>query len=283
MLETLLNFGTSILTGGTTGLLGTAVSGAIDFFQARQRHAQEMDLRRLDIELARAEAEGAMAHAAIEAEAARERAEWKALEASYRAASRRWSRAGESWAMQLVDVVRGLTRPALTWSLFTLVGRSISCSAPRSSRASRSDPASSRSCSISSPPRCCSDSAPARSRSGAVSAVVVACVSLFVRVRRLESAGVVTRKSLGDLEKRDPGVSALVTRMETVEHGLVKLSATLEALPDSREFAALGRSVTAVQGEIAALRATVDGMDKMIAGLDKQLNQINAHLLAGGG
>ena len=122
MLETLLNLGTSILTGGATGLLGTAISGAIDFFQSRQRHAQEMDLRRLDIELAHAEAEGAMAHAAIEAEAARERAEWEALEASYREASRRWSRPGDGWAMQLVDVVRGLTRPALTWSLFALVG-----------------------------------------------------------------------------------------------------------------------------------------------------------------
>ena len=117
---------------------------------------------------------------------------------------------------------------------------------------------------------------------GVVSAIVAAGVGLFVRVRRLESAGAVTRKSVGDLETRDTGVSALGTRMETVERGLVKLSAVLEALPDAREFAALGRSVTALQGEIAALRATLDGMDKMIGGLDKQLNQINAHLLTGG-
>ena len=116
---------------------------------------------------------------------------------------------------------------------------------------------------------------------GVVGAIVGACVGLFVRVRRLESAGAVASKSLGDLEKRDTGVGALGARMETVERGLVKLSAALEPLPDAREFAALGRSVTAVQGEIAALRATLDGMDKMIAGLDKQLDQINAHLLAG--
>ena len=122
MLETLLNLGASVLTGGATGLLGTALSGVLDFFQARQRHGQEMDLRRLDIELAKVEAEGAAAHAAIEADASRERAEWEALEASYREASRRWSRPGEGWAMQLVDVVRGLTRPLLTWSFFALVG-----------------------------------------------------------------------------------------------------------------------------------------------------------------
>ena len=122
MLETLLNLGASVLTGGATGLLGTALSAVVDFFQSRQQHAQELDLRRLDIELAKAEAEGAAAHAAIEAQASRERAEWEALEASYREASRRWSRPGDGRLMQLVDAVRGLTRPALTWSLFGLVG-----------------------------------------------------------------------------------------------------------------------------------------------------------------
>ena len=122
MLETLFNLGVSVLTGGATGLLGTALSAVVDFFQSRQRHAQELDLRRLDIELAKAEAEGAAAHAAIEAQATREKAEWEAMEASYREAARRWSRPGEGWAMQLVDVVRGLTRPALTWSLFAPVG-----------------------------------------------------------------------------------------------------------------------------------------------------------------
>lgn len=122
MLETLLNLGTSILTGGATGLLGTAVSGVIDFFQARQRHAQEMDLRRLDIELAQAEADSAERVAAIEAESTRDRAELEAMEASYREASSRMSRPGDGWAMQLVDVVRGLTRPTLTWGLVALVG-----------------------------------------------------------------------------------------------------------------------------------------------------------------
>ena len=122
MLETLFNLGASVLTGGATGLLGTALSAVVDYFQSRQRHAQELDLRRLDIELAKAEAEGAAAQAAIEARAQRERAEWEALEASYREAGRRWSRPGEGMLMQVVDAVRGLTRPALTWSLFALVG-----------------------------------------------------------------------------------------------------------------------------------------------------------------
>ena len=122
MLDSLLSIGTSILSGGATGLLGTAVSGVIDYFQGRQRHAQELDLRRLDIELAQAEASGAERVAAIEAEGERDVAEWEAMAASYREAGKRWSRPGDGVLIQLVDFVRGMTRPVLTWGLVGLVG-----------------------------------------------------------------------------------------------------------------------------------------------------------------
>ena len=122
MLETLLGFGVSILTGGATGLLGTALSAVVDFFQARQRHTNEVALRRLDIELAKAEADGAARAAAIEAESESEQAEWRALEESYREAGRRMSRPGDGWPIQLVDFVRGMTRPVLTWCLLGLTG-----------------------------------------------------------------------------------------------------------------------------------------------------------------
>ena len=111
---------------------------------------------------------------------------------------------------------------------------------------------------------------------GVVSAIVAACVGLFVRVRRLESASAVISKSLGDLETRDTGVGSLGARMETVERGLVKRSTALESLPDAREFAALGRSVTAVQGEIAALprdprrRGQDDGRPRQAARPDQR-------------
>ena len=117
MLDLLL----SVLTGGATGLLGTLITGALDFFQRRQDHAQEMELRRLDMELARIEGESAGHVAAIEAEGRADEAAWSALEKSYREASRRWSRPGEGWLMQLVDFVRGMTRPMLTWCLVGLV------------------------------------------------------------------------------------------------------------------------------------------------------------------
>ena len=122
MFDSLIDLGASILTGGATGLLGTLISGGIDFFQARQHHAQEMDLRRLDIELANAEAGAAERVAAIEAEGKRDEAEWEALAASYREASARMSRPGDGFLMRFVDFVRGMTRPLLTWCLLGLTG-----------------------------------------------------------------------------------------------------------------------------------------------------------------
>ena len=118
MLDTIM----SVLTGGATGLLGTVVSGAIDFFQSRAEHKREMDLRRLDIELAQTEAGAAEKVAAIEAEGARDAAALEAMEASYREASSRMSRPGDGFLMKLVDFVRGMTRPVLTWGLVALVG-----------------------------------------------------------------------------------------------------------------------------------------------------------------
>lgn len=111
----------AILTGGATGLLGTAVSFFTDWLGARQRHEQEVALRRLDMELARIEASGAERAAAIAAEAERESAAWSALEASHESAVRRWSR-GQHAALIWVDVVRGLMRPALTLGALALVG-----------------------------------------------------------------------------------------------------------------------------------------------------------------
>ena len=104
----------AILTGGATGLLGTVISFGADFLKRRQAHAQELDLRRLDMEIARIEATGAERAAAIEAEAAENAAAWGALEASYGEARQRFSRRGDSGWLVAVDVVRGLMRPVLT-------------------------------------------------------------------------------------------------------------------------------------------------------------------------
>lgn len=110
----------ALLSGGATGLLGTALSFGVEYFQRRQRHQQEVEMRRIDLEIAEREAAGAAAVAAIEAESEESAREWKALEASHETAAVRWSD-GDSPALVWVDVVRGLTRPALTWLFLALV------------------------------------------------------------------------------------------------------------------------------------------------------------------
>ena len=78
-------------------------------------------MRRIDLQIAETEAAGAAAVSAIEAESEESAREWKAMEASHELAAVRWSD-GDSPALVGVDVVRGLTRPALTWLFVALVG-----------------------------------------------------------------------------------------------------------------------------------------------------------------
>lgn len=117
MLESLL----AVLGGGATGLLGTVISAGAEWLREKQRHAHEVALRRLDLEMLAAEAASAERVAAVERETEQTRAEHAALEASYRAATTRMSRGDSRW-LAAVDVVRGLTRPVLTWVFVALVG-----------------------------------------------------------------------------------------------------------------------------------------------------------------
>lgn len=97
----------AVFGGGAAGLLGTAISAVTKFLDRRQQHQMEMERMRLDKELIMLEAEKAGQLARMQGEAG-------ALVASYEEASRRFSAPGEGILMQLVDCVRGLTRPLLT-------------------------------------------------------------------------------------------------------------------------------------------------------------------------
>ena len=111
----------SILTGGATGLLGVGITFAVDYFKRKQAHEHELELRRIDLDISRAESASAERIAATEAEGEESSRAWGALEASYRASTTRWSHGDSQWLV-LVDVIRGLTRPALTWGFVILTG-----------------------------------------------------------------------------------------------------------------------------------------------------------------
>lgn len=117
----------SVLTGGATGIIGTVASGLLGFFNQRQKQSHELALRRLDNETMDKEAAWAVRQEEVRAEGVETAAEWEGLKASYAEASVRWSQGmpltrGQSWAMVMVDVVRGLMRPVLTTGLVVMVG-----------------------------------------------------------------------------------------------------------------------------------------------------------------
>ena len=121
MFEAIADLFSTVASGGATGLLGTLISGVLGLFKAKQDLKREIALRRLDIELAQAEGASAERVAVLDLEARTVEAEYEALTASYREAARRWSKPGDHWAIIWVDVLRGATRPGLTWLHLVLV------------------------------------------------------------------------------------------------------------------------------------------------------------------
>lgn len=110
----------SVLTGGATGLLGTVVSGGLEFFKQKQKDEHELALmaeQRQNLEL---EVQGKERVAQIESESARDVAESNAFAKSFETAASRWSEGNSPWLVG-VDVARGLTRPLLTGYLCALV------------------------------------------------------------------------------------------------------------------------------------------------------------------
>ena len=110
---------TSFLSGGLSGILGGLLTGVLAYFQERQKHSQRIEMRRLDLEEIRLEAESAEKIAALNLEARTSEADAKVMTASYREASTRWSKGltltpAQAWVMVGIDAVRGLMRPGLT-------------------------------------------------------------------------------------------------------------------------------------------------------------------------
>lgn len=132
MIEALIAILGGATGGGLIGLAGTALQAALRWGEAKQAAAREIELRRLDIEEKRLDIEQAERLAALQLETARMQA-GAAQAAAETAAARDVQLASYSndraaygpppsgWVallLGLVDVVRGLMRPAIT--LYTL-------------------------------------------------------------------------------------------------------------------------------------------------------------------
>ena len=115
----------SFLTGGASGLLGTALSSVMGYFQEKQAHKNRLAEREFDLKEIRLEAENAERQQALNLEREQASADSKQLIASYKEASTLFSKGmsltpAQGWVLVFVDFIRGLMRPALT--IFYLYG-----------------------------------------------------------------------------------------------------------------------------------------------------------------
>lgn len=122
----------SIFAGGATGLLGVVFQRAFDWLHEREVSKQkkqdqefELEKRKIDIQITQAEWAGRTRIAETEAGAAKDIAESNAFAASLLKEPERYSSAdrlttGQNWLLVLLDVLRGIVRPALTVYLCAL-------------------------------------------------------------------------------------------------------------------------------------------------------------------
>ncbi len=118
---------TSIISGGATGILGSALSRVFGFFENKQKFKHDLELLRINGELQEKESaarlkeiqlQGDMTvrNAEVQGEINMELSANEMLGKSYTEAGTRWS-SGDSKYLIMVDVVRGMTRPLLTITL----------------------------------------------------------------------------------------------------------------------------------------------------------------------
>ncbi len=114
----------SILSGGATGLIGSALSSVMDFFKLKQQHAHDLEMGKLEQETLKLETARDVTIAKEEAETKKQvsedEADAKAQVASYGQDSRQYlsSEAVKSSKfatvlMAIVDFCRGMVRPTM--------------------------------------------------------------------------------------------------------------------------------------------------------------------------
>lgn len=122
----------TIVSGGLTGLLGIALQGVGEYFRRKQEHQQRVEMRRMDIEEMDKEWQYRDRAAAREGELALQTSADDLQKSSYTHDTATYSNSMEIKApylqcmLVIVDVVRGITRPLLTFILCVLMWKTLS-------------------------------------------------------------------------------------------------------------------------------------------------------------
>lgn len=123
----MLEFILSIVSGGATGLFGSLFKGIGDYFKRKQEMAHELAMRKADMEMMDKEWEYRDRAAAREGEVRLQESADDLQQASYQHDQATYSRglkiklAFNRTLLVMVDVIRGLTRPALTIIMLWMV------------------------------------------------------------------------------------------------------------------------------------------------------------------
>lgn len=108
----------TVATGGITGVIGSVFTGIMAYKEKGAQRAHEKQMRDLDIQERKAEAEISLKQVEAETEGQIAMGELQAFNTSLSSDQARYATgANEHWAFVIVDVIRGLMRPALTVGL----------------------------------------------------------------------------------------------------------------------------------------------------------------------
>jgi hypothetical protein len=122
----------SVLSGGATGLIGTALQSVyqyktrkLDIELEKSKAANELEQRKLDIEMQKQEWASRTQIAEITTAGEVDKADAETLAASYQLEPQQYSEKsllshGQEWVMVLLDAIRAIIRPGLTIYLCVL-------------------------------------------------------------------------------------------------------------------------------------------------------------------
>ena len=115
---------------------------------------------------------------------------------------------------------------------------------------------------------------------GGVSAILVLLGGVALALQRLGilRAGAPRSAPAAPPAPAGAGAGDLAARLAALERDHARLAAAVAALPAAREFRGVAEGVVETRGDVRAIRASLDGIERAVAGLAGRIAAIDAHL-----
>lgn len=109
---------------------------------------------------------------------------------------------------------------------------------------------------------------------GGVSAIVVLLGGVALALQRLG----ILRAGAPRPAAAPAAAGEIAERLAALERDHARLAAAVAALPAAREFRGVAEGVVETRGDVRAIRASLDGIEKAVGGLAGRIAAIDAHL-----